>query len=231
MKYTSIQICLTIFIIPTVLVASGLQNARMRQDSLSISRPIVKETKPYYLIALYGKNNLMLNERSKNTNIAILYSPYENISGPGIGVGRLKGIDQYKDSFYYVQPFISLPYRFLSLKLGLNLMHIFEGEGPSFLYLPAFEIKIGKMDKLYFSVGLLSELFFGIATLNISYFYKNKISGFMIGRTYGDENEYSGYIYKIDQVIFKKIFLRIWGNANFAQKMYGTQFGIGLLFD
>jgi len=74
-------------------------------------------------------------------------------------------------------------------------------------------------------------MFFGRLTANLHYMLNDKISEIMLGYTYdeyADEN-YNRLTYKIDYMIFKQFLLRVWGNANFAHKLYGTQVGIGII--
>jgi hypothetical protein len=232
MLKTFIQFCIIVFIVSVKLWAIEPRNLKILQDKIGIDSSFRKEPKPYYFCALYGKNNLMLDDLSRNRNITALFSPYTKTIGPGLIIGYIEeeNNSSYKDSFYYIQPFLNLPFRYLSFKLGMNIFRIIEGEGPGFLYLPAFEIKLGKMDKFFFSAGLLSELFFGLASININYLLKDNVSSFMVGRIFAENGGYSGYIYKIVCVIIKKLLIHVCGNVNFQKSSYGTQFGFGFLF-
>jgi len=179
-----------------------------------------------YYLALYGKANSIFNDIQEHKIISTIYSPFPNIIGPGLRVGYIKTQKtNYDESIFYIQPSINLPVNFIAFRLGMNIIHILEGEGPDGLLLPSFEIKFGNLKRFYISGGVLSELFFGWATVDLNYRFNDGISSVMIGRAYGDDGKYTGYTYKIDYNIWKKFMLRLWGNENFTKKLYGTQIG------
>ena len=187
-------------------------------------------------MVLYGKNQLLLDSIESHKNISIIYNPLPNINGFGLNAWYIQedytSYYGFKESFFVIQPFLNIPHKFLALKLGINVIIPSEGEeSVASVLLPAFEIKLGKLNKLYFSAGYRSELFFGRLTANLNYIFNDNSSSIMLGYTYCDDGNdgYSGLTYKIDYTVFKKILLRVWGNANFARKVYGTQVGIGML--
>lgn len=191
----------------------------------------------HYCMLLYGKNQLYLDSIKSHKNISIIYNPLPNINGFGLNAWYVQedhtSYYGFKESFFIIQPSTNILNKSLALKLGINIIIPSEGEeSVASALLPALEIKLGKLNKLYFSAGYRLELFFGRLTANLNYIFNDNTSSIMLGYTYCDDDndDYSGFTYKIDYTIFKKILLRVWGNANFTRKLYGTQVGIGMLF-
>ncbi len=196
-----------------------------------------KSEHTHYCMVLYGKNQLYLDSIRSHKNISFIYNPLPNINGFGLNAWYIQddctSYYGFKESFFVIQPSTNILYKSLALKLGINVIILIEGEEPGMkALLPTFEIKLGNLNNLYFSAGYRSELFFGRLTANLNYRFSDNTSSIMLGYTYCDDGNhgYSGFTYKIDYTIFKKILLRVWGNANFARKLYGTQVGIGGLF-
>ena len=191
----------------------------------------------HYCMLLYGKNQLYLDSIKSHKNISIIYSPLPNINGFGLNAWYIQDDHTsyygFKESFLILQPSTNILYKSLAIKLGINVIILSEGEEPGLkVWLPTFEIKLGNLKKLYFAAGYRSELFFGCLTANLNYRFNDNTSSIMFGYAYADDDndDYSGLTYKIDYTIFKKILLRVWGNANFSRDLYGTQVGIGVLF-
>jgi len=196
-----------------------------------------KSLHTHYCMVLYGKNQLYLDSISSHKNISIVYTPLPNINGFGLNAWYLQddytSYYGYKESTIIIQPSTHILYKSLALKLGINVLILSEGEEPGLKsLLPAVEIKYGITGKLYFLAGYRSDMFFGRLTANLNYVFNDRTSSIMLGYTYADVSKdgYSGFTYKIDYTIFKKFLLRVWGNANFARKLYGTQVGVGVLF-
>ena len=190
----------------------------------------------HYLMAMYGKNQLYFDSINSHQNITIGYNPMPNRKGFGLNAWYLQ--DDYtsyygfKESMIIIQPYTQLLHKSLALKLGMNVYILSEGEEPGLKgWIPAIEIQYGIMNNIHISASYRSEMFFGRLTANLHYMLNDKISEIMLGYTYdeyADEN-YNRLTYKIDYMIFKQFLLRVWGNANFAHKLYGTQVGIGII--
>ncbi|MDP8227097.1 MAG: hypothetical protein P9L89_05610 [Candidatus Celaenobacter polaris] len=184
----------------------------------------------HYCMVLYGKNQLLLDSIKSHKNISVIYNPLPNINGFGLNTWYIQedhtSYYGFKESLFVIQPSTNILYKSLTLKLGINVIILSEGEEPGMkAWLPAFEIKLGNLNKLYFSAGYRSELFFGRLTANLNYRFNDNTSSIMLGYAYFDDGNdgYSGFTYKIDYTIFQRILLRVWGNANFSRKLYGTQ--------
>jgi len=189
----------------------------------------------HYLMAMYGKNQLYFDSINSHQNILIGYNPMPNRKGFGLNAWYLQDDHTsyygFKESNIIIQPSTHILYKSLALKLGINVIILSEGEEPGLKsLLPAVEIKYGITGKLYFLAGYRSDMFFGRLTSNLNYVFNDRTSSIMLGYTYADVSNdgYSGLTYKIDYTIFKRFLLRVWGNANFARKLYGTQVGIGI---
>ena len=196
-----------------------------------------KSLHTHYCMVLYGINHLYVDTIKSHKNISVVYTPLPNINGFGLNVSYLR--DNYtsyygfKESMIIIQPSANILYKFLALKLGINVIILNEGEEPGLkAWLPAIEIKYGFMKNFNLSASYRSEMFFGCLTANLHYRFNDEISEIMLGYTYEDDGDedYNGLTYKVDYMIFRKFLLRVWGNANFARKLYGTQVGVGVLF-
>lgn len=185
-----------------------------------------------YFLVLYGDNQVLISDISPFKSVAALYCPFPNIKGLGLNAGYLKEENKSsnEESYFFIQPFLNIPFKFIAFRFGLNMITFLKGKGLDGLGLPSIEIKVGKLRRFYISGSFLSELSFGVASFNINYFFNDNISSIMIGRAYGDVGKCSGYSGKIDLKILKKVLLRLCGNANFSEKRYGTQLGVGFLF-
>ena len=191
----------------------------------------------HYLMAMYGKNQLYFDSINSHQNILIGYNPMPNRKGFGLNAWYLQDDHTsyygFKESMIIIQPSANILYKFLALKLGINVIILNEGEEPGLkAWLPAIEIKYGFMKNFNLSASYRSEMFFGCLTANLHYRFNDEISEIMLGYTYEDDGDedYNGLTYKVDYMIFRKFLLRVWGNANFARKLYGTQVGVGVLF-
>lgn len=196
-----------------------------------------KTENTHYCMVLYGKNYLYLDSVKSHKNVSIVYNPLPQTKGFGLNAWYLKedctSYYGFKPSMIIIQPSAHLLHKSLVLKLCMNIIYISEGEEPGLKgWLPAIEIEYGIMKNFYLSAGYRSDMFFGRFTANLHFVFNDNVSEIMLGYTYKDnwDEDYNGLTYKFDYMIFRKFLLRIWGNANFARKLYGTQVGIGMLF-
>ncbi|GEM_PF-1369779 len=192
----------------------------------------ISQKKPAsYLFIAYGGNPILFNSTTPNTHLYAIYSPFPFIEGIGLKVGCISEGKLRPDqvSLYYFQPFLNLPFRYFAFRLGINSLRILEGEGPDGLLLPSFELKIGKIRKYYFSVAFLSEIFSGMSTFSLNYFFKDNVSSLMFGRSYALNGQHFGNVCKFDYSLYKRLMLRIVSVTDFSKGRYGIQLGIGLL--
>ena len=190
----------------------------------------------HYCMVLYGKNHLYFDSINSHQSISIGYNPLPQTKGFGLNAWYLQDDNTsyygYKESMIIIQPYTQLLHKSLALKLGINILILSEGEERGILiWLPAAEIRYKIMSNLNFSAGYRSDMFFGRFTANLHYRFNDNVSEIMLGYTYKEDwdDDYNGLTYKIDYMLFNKFLLRVWGNANFARKLYGTQIGIGML--
>ena len=96
--------------------------------------------------------------------------------------------------------------------------------------LPAIEINYGFMENFYLSFNFKSDMFFGSLNANIHYLFIDNISGIMLGYTYKEnwDEDYNGFTYKFNYMIFRKFLLRVCGNVDFKFSSQGIQAGIGI---
>jgi len=197
-----------------------------------------KDSTPiHYLMVMYGKNQLYFDSINSHQIISIGYNPMQKNKGFGLNAWYLKDDHTsyygYKESWIIIQPSTQLLYESFALKLGINVCILSKGEESGLkLWQPAVEIKYGIIKKLYFSAGYRSDMFFGRITANLHYMLNDNISEIMLGYTYKEDwnEDYNGFTYKFNYMIFRKLLLRVCGNVDFKFNSKGIQGGVGMLF-
>lgn len=186
-------------------------------------------TKNYCLFLLYGNNKIVLNTESEHDIASLILNPTSSKNLPGFSFSFIKERNGCNDGVLFIQGFFKLGYKFIYLKSGLNIYAQMNPEdGPGSLTLPHAEIGIGQFNRVYISANVLSDILFGMGSINLNYIFNDNISSLMIGRAFGDDGNYQGFTYKVDYRLWKNIIARAWGNANFSKQLYGLQIGLGM---
>lgn len=207
----------------------------MLSYSVIYGQEVKEKTPTHYLMVMYGKNQLYFDSINSHQIISIGYNPMQINKGFGLNAWYLQ--DDYtsyygfKESMIIIQPSVHLIHKSLVVKLGWNVFILSEGEEPGLkVWQPAVEIKYGFMKNFYLSAGYRSDMFFGRITANLHYMFNDKISEIMLGYTYKEnwDDDYNGFTYKLNYMIFRKFLLRICGNVDFKFSPQGIQAGIGI---
>lgn len=186
--------------------------------------------KSHYGIGLVGNSALVLDKVDNYRIISVRILPFPTKSGPGISVDYTsRSTGNYEDNFINVQPSLQFSSQYVLLKAGLNIIKITEGEGPGGLALPGIEIGMGKINRFYFSAGLLSELYNGLAWIKANYCFANK-SSIEVGRAFGGGPNDVTYLCKIDFDLYNTILVRFGGIVNFEKEHSCLQVGVGFIF-
>jgi hypothetical protein len=186
-------------------------------------------TKSYYALCLYGCNQILGNEVSEHDIATFIINPVSSENRPGFSFSYIKEHHGSNEGVLFFQGSFKLGIKYLYLKSGLNVLaEIKPEDGPGGLIFPHAEIGIGQLDRIYLSANVLSDILFGMGSINFNYIFNDNISSLMIGRAFSDNGHYRGLTYKVDCKLWKCIVARAWGNASFAQRLYGLQIGLGI---
>jgi hypothetical protein len=94
---------------------------------------------------------------------------------------------------------------------------------------PILNLKIGLIERLYFSITCPEDLVLAPITAGINYHFDNYFSNIWIGRTF-DSGELDLYSGKIQLEVFDKILLTGQGFINFSRNIKGVRVGVGYIF-
>jgi len=208
----------------------------MLSYSVIYGQEVKEKTPSHYLMVMYGNNQLYYDCIRSHKTISVGYNPIQKNKGLGINAWYLQDDHTsyygFKESMIIIQPSVHLLHKSLVVKLGWNVFILSEGEEPGLkLWQPAIEIKYGFMKNLYLSFNFKSDMFFGSVNSNIHYLFNDNISGIMLGYAYKENwgEDYNGFAYKFNYMIFRKFLLRVCGNVDFKFISQGIQAGIGIL--
>jgi hypothetical protein len=207
----------------------------MLSYSVIYGQEVKEKTPSHYLMVMYGKNQLYFDSINSHQSISIGYNPIQINKGFGLNAWYLQDDHTsyygFKESMIIIQPSVHLIHKSLVVKLGWNVFILSEGEEPGLkVWQPAIEIKYGFMKNFYLSFNFKSDMFFGSVNSNIHYLFNDNISGIMLGYAYKEnwDDDYNGFTYKLDWLVFRKFLLRVCGNVDFKFKSQGIQAGIGI---
>jgi len=219
------------------MVFNNLQNRRPSGNSannkfaFADSTMEAVSTKSYYALCLYGSNQILGNGVSEHDIATFIIDPVSSENRPGFSFSYIKEHTGSNEGTLFFQGSFKLGTKYLYLKSGLNVLaEIKPEDGPGGLIFPHAEIGVGQLDRFYVTVNALSEIFFGMGSINLNYIFNDNVSSLMLGRAFSGNGSYRGLTYKVDCKLWKCIIARAWGNASFAQRLYGLQIGLGIVF-
>ena len=185
----------------------------------------------YCFFFLYGSNTMIIDENPAGEVYSFIMHPpsYKKHLGLNIHHSRFKEMGRdYYETWLMFQPYFKFQSHYLYFKSGFDVVFINseEPETIPFVIFPLLDIGIGNFHKFYLNATFISDIIYGLGSINLNYLFNDKISGIAIGRGYEEQI----ITWRVDCKVWQRLVIRSWGEYQFIFDEFSLQSGIGLIF-
>lgn len=195
----------------------------------------------YFFSILHGNAKLIFNEIASTpiSYTSFHISPTHNKNGFGMHIGYVKqknkfhyigeNYNYYKDDiFIYFQPSFYIQGKYFGIVPGFCFVKVIEtDDGPEGLFLTSVRVKIGKLEKFFVSFNKLSDIYFGMYSINLHYIFWNRFSEITLGIAKSDGSKSTQLSYQVQSRLYRNLFFSFRGSFQFKNSLIGNQIGLG----